>query len=105
MNSKVTALLLFLILACGYGCKSNVGDRCQLDSDCGAGLACVLLQGGNCQTGGACQPVGPGTQPCNSNSDCSMGLVCTQSASCTKMVCTSPADMAIVDQASSSDAQ
>jgi hypothetical protein len=36
-------------------CKQQVGDRCQVQSDCEDGLLCVLPAGGTPQSGGTCQ--------------------------------------------------
>ena len=39
-----------LLAACGQ----NLGERCQLDSDCSPGLACMLRENGDRITGGVC---------------------------------------------------
>ena len=40
------------------GCGQNVGDHCQIDSDCADSTnnLCQLPTGGNLQAGGTCQP-------------------------------------------------
>jgi hypothetical protein len=86
----------FLSLA---GCKQGLGDRCQLRSDCAAGLACLLPVGGNCIVGGSCQPENQQDRLCGSSSDCAAGLSCLVSSSCTDngaRVCMAAPDLAAV---------
>ncbi len=49
----LTAAMGFLSLS---ACKQTLGDPCQVSSDCGDGLVCVLPVGGTPQVGGTCQP-------------------------------------------------
>jgi hypothetical protein len=48
------ALLITLAVA---GCKQQLGDRCQVDSDCAGNLFCVVPQAGSegVSGGGTCQ--------------------------------------------------
>ena len=47
----VSAPLLF-----AAGCSQGVGERCQVQSDCGGDLLCVFPAGGTPQAGGFCEP-------------------------------------------------
>ena len=49
--------LLAGLLSLG-GCKQNVGERCQIDDDCGTDLYC-LLTGPTRDVGGYCQSTTP----------------------------------------------
>lgn len=56
LRSLVAAgILLALPLT---GCKQGAGDRCQLDTDCGDGLQCVLGPQMMVSSGGVCEPMG-----------------------------------------------
>ncbi|HEX4458152.1 MAG TPA: hypothetical protein VIA18_09280 [Polyangia bacterium] len=47
----VTTPLIFLT-----ACSQGVGERCQVQSDCGGDLLCVFPAGGTPQAGGFCEP-------------------------------------------------
>ncbi len=47
----VTMPLVFLT-----ACSQGVGERCQVQSDCGGDLLCVFPAGGTPQAGGFCEP-------------------------------------------------
>jgi hypothetical protein len=46
---------MFALLVTAAGCKQEVGDRCNVDSDCDTNLICVRPPGGTPQSGGVCQ--------------------------------------------------
>jgi len=66
------------------GARAAIGDACEVDADCGAGLACEIVGGTGCAcpSGGECEPCEsedikacvPG--PCATDADCGAGLVC-----------------------------
>lgn len=55
---------------------ASIGEACDGDSDCRAGLACA--------DGGACQPTGdaPEGTPCTTSGECGEGLSCGLTAQC-----------------------
>jgi hypothetical protein len=55
LRRLVLMLVVFPPLALASGCAQGVGERCQVQSDCAAGLLCVLPAGGTPQAGGTCQ--------------------------------------------------
>jgi hypothetical protein len=54
------AIALAAPLVLAAGCQQGQGERCQVQSDCGDGLICVLPAGGTPQAGGTCQPPSSG---------------------------------------------
>lgn len=86
-------LMLGLALLLLSGCRSVVGDACEVNSDCTDGLACDLsFPGGYC-TRDACDVVpcpdegvcihfteesGYCMLPCGADADCRDGYVCVQ---------------------------
>jgi hypothetical protein len=53
LGSLVFAAGLVFVALSSTGCKQGEGDRCEIDSDCSAGLMCnnPSLTGGVCSTG------------------------------------------------------
>jgi hypothetical protein len=50
---RTVAVLLLASPLVAVGCKQGVGDRCNIQSDCGDGLYCFWPTN-NYQTGGTC---------------------------------------------------
>ncbi|MFO0746085.1 MAG: MYXO-CTERM sorting domain-containing protein [Myxococcota bacterium] len=84
MKTRLIALPFVSLLALGSTAWADIGDECQLDADCGAGLVCQVVGGTGCACpdGAACEPCEttefracvPG--PCTQDGDCGDGLVC-----------------------------
>ena len=59
MFRRLVALGFVGLIAVGASaCKQGEGERCQVQSDCGEGLLCVLPLSGNAQVGGICEKSG-----------------------------------------------
>ena len=92
-------LLLTLLAACQQG----VGERCQLHSDCAAGLTCVLMNAGDCFTGGSCQDTGDEGRTCTRSADCATGYTCVATGACTEAghsTCEAVQDLSMPDDLS-----
>jgi hypothetical protein len=88
------------------GCKQGSGSRCQLRSDCGPGLLCVLPANGNCVVGGVCEPATTPNVTCASNADCKAGFTCQASTDCTNNganECVANVDMMVPDDFATQD--
>ena len=51
----VSAFVFASIFLAGTGCQQGLGDRCQLNTDCSAGLTCVIPAGISAAVGGTCE--------------------------------------------------
>jgi hypothetical protein len=57
--TRLRRLVLMLAFVAPFalvaGCAQGLHERCQVQSDCGAGLLCVIPEGGTVQAGGTCE--------------------------------------------------
>ena len=89
-------MLRILIVSLLAACGQNLGERCQLTSDCAPGLICTLTNNGDCVTGGFCTNFAGGY--CGAGDSCPAGFHCVASDPCPnqgKRVCIADADLAV----------
>jgi hypothetical protein len=94
--ARQTRMLRIACLLALAACGQNLGERCQLTSDCNPGLICTLTSGGDCRTGGVCTTFAGGY--CGADDACPAGFHCVTGDPCpndSKRLCMEDVDLAV----------